>query len=97
VLLLTLLTAAGGALYAVDHYLDKINKIDPDDDYIVPPENEDFETDDGLVTFPSSSMPDNENTSSGNENTSSGNESTSSGNGSTSSGNSGTNTHITGS
>ena len=57
VLLLVLLTAAGGAIYVVDHYLDKINKINPDDEYIVPPENEDFETDDGAPQDPSSSEP----------------------------------------
>ncbi len=57
VLLLVLLTAVGGAVYVVDHYLDKINKIDPDDDYIIPPENEDFEVDSGAPSAPSSSEP----------------------------------------
>ncbi|MBQ9082027.1 MAG: LCP family protein [Clostridia bacterium] len=64
VLLLVLLTAAGGAVYVVDHYLDKINKINPDDDYIIPPEDETFETDDGAPDTPTSSAPAEGNTSS---------------------------------
>ncbi len=74
VLLLLLLTVAGGAAWAVDHYLDKINKVDPDKDYIIPPENEDFETDDGLVPGTSSEGTSSEDTSSegaSSENTSS--------------------------
>jgi LCP family protein required for cell wall assembly len=57
VLLLVLLLAAGGVVYVVDHYLDKINKINPDDEYVIPPEDEDFETDEGAPEGPSSSAP----------------------------------------
>jgi hypothetical protein len=57
VLLLVLLLAAGGVVYVVDHYLDKINKINPDDEYVIPPEDEDFEADEGAPEGPSSSAP----------------------------------------
>lgn len=48
ILLLLIGLVVGGGLYVMDHYLDKINKVDPEDVSVIPPEMEDFETDEGM-------------------------------------------------